>query len=131
MVATYSATEGTIGAFEIPKIVVLCLHREIHKNTRKSTKRSLLDLKYYQFRLITPSGPTLYCYCMSTIDLSDLDPTIEIHFGRLMHTEVTRPKRWFSQATCWPVDGIGRSPSNTTYRLKLARNPAHYRTQMR
>ena len=32
MVATYSVTEGTIGAFEIQKMVILCLHKEYTEN---------------------------------------------------------------------------------------------------
>lgn len=42
MVATYFVTELIIGAFEIPRIVILYLHRETHKNTGKFSKLSFI-----------------------------------------------------------------------------------------
>ena len=71
MVATCYETEGTIDAFEIPKIVVLCLHREIHKNTGKSTQTQSIEPKILSIPPYNPFRSIFGHYHKSIVDLCD------------------------------------------------------------
>lgn len=65
-------------------------------------------------------------YQISTVDLRDLDPMVEVHFKRLMRTRVNHLKRvvlsLWRLATWQPVYGLGQSLAKTTYHLRPAQN---------
>lgn len=101
-------------AFEIHEISILCLHREIHSNTGKICQNAIhrasnihkSTLYFYRVCL-------LIAYGISTIDVRDLYPTVEVHFGQPMHMGVNCLKREvFSLRhldTWQQVYGLGRA----------------------
>ena len=72
-------------------------------------------------RPILLSGSPVSRYSISTVDMGDPDPMVVVHFRWLFHTTVNRLMRVvFSLLSLdmWqPLYGIGRSLTQTTYRL--------------